>query len=226
MKQEKRYTPPAGLHSLTPLYDFLTSVTGFGKNYKRRVLHSVDLTGRETLLDVGCGTGVLLEAAKRAYPPLTAIGIDPDRRALQIARGRLDRAGLEAALHPAFGQSLPLPDASVDLCFSTLAFHHMNNEDKPKAFTEIYRVLKEEGRFILSDFYASKLQSRLRPKSTLLSEEMLAGYLDRAGFQNVQLLWRKFPFVRTIVAEKPRTKKGSEENGPLHSQSAGKEKCG
>lgn len=223
MKKEKRYTPPASLHSLTPLYDLLTFVTGFGKCYKRRVLHSVNLTGRGTLLDVGCGTGVLLEVAKTDYPGIKAIGIDPDQRALQIARGRLDRAGLEAELHQAFGQSLPLPDASVDLCFSTLAFHHINNEDKQKAFSEIYRVLKGNGQLILSDFYALKLQSRLRPKSTLLSEEMLAGYLDQAGFRNVQVLWRKFPFVRTIVAEKPRTKMGSEENGPLHSQSAGKE---
>jgi ubiquinone/menaquinone biosynthesis C-methylase UbiE len=207
MRQEKGYTPPAGLHTLTPLYDLLTSLTGFGKRYKRRVLHSVNLTGRETLLDFGCGTGVLLEVAKTDSPHIKAIGIDPDQRALQIARGRLDRAGLEAELHQAFGQSLPLPDASVDLCFSTLAFHHINNEVKQKAFSEIYRVLKEDGQLILSDFYASKLRSRLRPKSTLLSGEMLAGYLEQAGFRNVQVLWRKFPFVRTIVGEKPPAKK-------------------
>lgn len=202
MKQEERYTPPAGLHSLTPLYDLLTFVTGFGKRYKRRVLHSVHLTGRETLLDVGCGTGVLLEMAKTDYPRIKAIGIDPDQRALQIARRRLDRAGLQAELHQAFGQSLPLPDASVNLCFSTLAFHHMSNEVKPKAFLEIYRVLKEDGRLILSDFYASRLRRRLRPKSTLLSRERLAGDLEQAGFRNVRVLWRKFPFVQTIVAEK------------------------
>jgi ubiquinone/menaquinone biosynthesis C-methylase UbiE len=207
MNNEKTYLPPAGLHCLTPLYDLLTSVTGFGKRHKRRVLHSVNLTGRETLLDVGCGTGVLLEVAKTDYPGIKAIGIDPDQRALQIARRRLDRAGLEADLYQAFGQSLPLPDASVDLCFSTLAFHHMSNEVKQKAFSEIYRVLKEDGRLILSDFYASKLRSRFRPKSTILSREMLASYLEQAGFRNVQVLWRKFPFVQTIVAEKVPAKK-------------------
>lgn len=207
MKQEKRYTPPAGLHSLTPLYDLLAWMTGFGKGYKRRVLHSIDLTGRETLLDVGCGTGVLLEVAKIDSPRIKAIGIDPDQHALQIARRRLDRAGLQAELHQAFGQSLPLPDASVDLCFSTLAFHHMSNEVKPKALSEIYRVLKEDGRFILSDFYASKLRSRLRPKSTVMSGERLADYLEQAGFRNVRVLWTKFPFVQTIVAEKSPAKK-------------------
>jgi ubiquinone/menaquinone biosynthesis C-methylase UbiE len=207
VKNEKTYLPPAGLHCLTPLYDLLTFVTGFGKRYKRRVLHSVNLTGRETLLDVGCGTGVLLEVAKTDYPRIKAIGIDPDQGALQIARRRLERAGLEADLYQAFGQSLPLPDASVDLCFSALAFHHMSNEIKQKAFLEIYRVLKEDGRLILSDFYASRLRSRLRPKSTILSREMLANYLEQAGFRNVRVLWRKFPFVQTIVAEKPPAKK-------------------
>lgn len=195
-----------GAHGLTPAYDLITSVTGFGKGYKRRVLHSIHLTGHETLLDVGCGTGVLVELIKREHPGIYVIGIDPDRPALEIARKRLERAGQSAELKLAFAEALPLADQSVDAAFSTLAFHHMDSRAKEQACMELFRVLKTGGRTVISDFNRPKILGRTKAGAPVV-ETPLRGYLEQAGFHPVRLLWTKFPWIQTLVADKSSTHK-------------------
>jgi ubiquinone/menaquinone biosynthesis C-methylase UbiE len=73
-----------------------------------------------TLLDVGCGTGRLLRAAARRWPEARLIGVDPAEGMVVVAR-RLMPA---AEFHVARAESLPLPDAVVDVAVSTISFHH------------------------------------------------------------------------------------------------------
>lgn len=197
----KTYNPPLGIHWLTPAYDLITSITGFGKRYKRRVLHSISLRGDETVLDLGCGTGVLLEVIKTEYPGINAIGIDPDLRSLEMTRKRLARGGLQVELKQAFAESLPLADDSVDVAFSTLAFHHIHSEAKEKACTELFRVLKKGGRVIISDFYRPNVLGQTRV-GIRVTGETLQESLQRAGFRHVRLLWRRVPLIQTIAADK------------------------
>src|SRR5208283_1534929 len=55
----------------------------------------------------------------------------------------------EAEFHVAMAEALPLPNASVDLAFSTLSFHHWANQ--AKGINEIARVLRPQGMFLLAD---------------------------------------------------------------------------
>jgi ubiquinone/menaquinone biosynthesis C-methylase UbiE len=48
-------------------------------------------------------------------------------------------------------ESLPLPNASVDLAFSTMSYHHW--VDQVAGVREIARVLRPEGRFFLADLW-------------------------------------------------------------------------
>ena len=43
-----------------------------------------------SVLDLGCGTGTLLTAARAAGHPGRLVGVDPDRAALDVARWRSD----------------------------------------------------------------------------------------------------------------------------------------
>lgn len=74
----------------------------------------------DRVLDVGCGTGGLVEAAARRGA--AAVGVDVALRWLVVARRRLDEAGLTARLVAADGAVLPFPSASFDLttCIETL----------------------------------------------------------------------------------------------------------
>lgn len=98
------------------------------------------------VLDVGCGTGRLLRAAGMRWPEAQLIGVDPAQGMVDAAQ-RLTPA---ATFRRGLAESLPLPDASVDLAVSTLSSHHWR--DPGKGVGEIARVLRPGGHFILADF--------------------------------------------------------------------------
>src|SRR5271165_595488 len=78
------------------------------------------------VLDVGCGTGRLLRAAGMRWPEAELIGVDPAQGMVDEAR-RLTPA---ATFRRGLAESLPLPDASVDLAVSTLSSHHWRDPGK------------------------------------------------------------------------------------------------
>ncbi|RJQ28537.1 class I SAM-dependent methyltransferase [Candidatus Parcubacteria bacterium] len=190
----EKFVPALAFEFLTPLYDFFSSLVGYGKRLHRRVLDIAALSGRERILDVGSGTASLLIEVKKRFPMVIASGIDPDEQILDIAKKKLARLGIQATLAHGFARKLPFRDASFDVAISTLVFHHLSADEKRRALDEIYRVLVKNGRFVLADF--GKPQSfvsyvLLRILSIFDGQENmrsnLAGklpvFLKEAGFQ-------------------------------------------
>ncbi len=208
-KPNYKYIPPITWPVLTPLYDFACTISGLGSGFKARVLNSVQLRDGMTVADIGCGTGVFLKVAKQKYPNVRFIGLDPDKQALAIAERRLAESRLSVELKEAFSESLPLPDQSVDVCFSTLAFHHMPNNIKRDAMKEIYRVLKDGGKVIIGDFGATE---SLLLRKILFFEKLeyidgnfkglIPQYLKEANFKNIKVVNHHFPGIDIVVAKK------------------------
>lgn len=155
----KKFTPPLAYDLLTPLYDRVINLLAYGNAFKRMALELSEIVDGERVLDVGCGSGTLLIEAKTRYPNSDFVGIDPNKKILQRAEKKLEQAGVKAKLVQGFAQELPLPSASFDLAISTLTFHHLSSPVKIEATKEIYRILKEKGRFLLADLG--------KPESTL-----------------------------------------------------------
>ncbi len=208
-KPKYKYLPPLSWSVLTPLYDFGCTITGLGKRFKTKVLSAVLLRDSMVVADIGCGTGVFLKIAKQKYPRVQFVGLDPDKQALAIAERRFTKAGLSVELREAFAESLPLESQSVDVCFSTLAFHHMPDEVKYKAIQEMYRVLKPAGMAIIADFGETK--SKLFRKMLFFERlEYLEGnfkglipqYFKKVGFKTPEVVGAHFPWIMIIRAQK------------------------
>ena len=99
----------------------------------------------ESLLDVGCGTGFLMELLIKQRPAHYC-GADLSDEMIRVAKEkRID--GAEFVVSSA--DKLPYPDETFDIVTCSKSFHHYLYPEK--AMLEAKRVLKPGGLYILSD---------------------------------------------------------------------------
>jgi len=91
------------------------------------------------ILDLGCGTGRFSEDLRARFDA-DVIGIDPSKKMLEQARSKPSDARIR--YEPGRGESIPLPDNSVDLIFMSMMFHHFDNP--MLAARECRRVLRDD----------------------------------------------------------------------------------
>jgi SAM-dependent methyltransferase len=91
------------------------------------------------ILDLGCGTGRYSGALAQHFDA-SVVAIDPS--AQMLAQARRKGASRVRYLHGS-GESLPLPDASVDMAFMSMVFHHFASPDR--VAEECRRVLRTGG---------------------------------------------------------------------------------
>lgn len=114
---------------------------------------SIDATLRrlpepgKRVLDLGCGTGSLLQVLRCNWPQSELIGLDLSFEMLQVAGRKL---GADAALCQGSAQQLPWRSNVFDLVISTSAFHYFRNPERVLA--EVKRVLRPGGHAVITDW--------------------------------------------------------------------------
>ena len=103
------------------------------------------------ILDVGCGTGRLLALARDRFPDARLVGVDAATEMVRQAKASNQNGSIQ--FQQAMAEELPFPEASFDLVFSTMTFHHWS--DQSKGVAEIARVLTPRGRWLLAEFVAT-----------------------------------------------------------------------
>lgn len=105
----------------------------------------------ESILDIGCGSGVdTIFAAKMTGPTGKVIGIDLMPEMLQRAKENLRFANLDNVTYrETSAEKLSFPDMTFDVVISNGVFNLV--PDKTKALSEVFRVLKPEGRMMIAD---------------------------------------------------------------------------
>jgi ubiquinone/menaquinone biosynthesis C-methylase UbiE len=116
---------------------------GHGRDYKRRLLDTLDPRPGQVALDLGCGPGTDLAALADAVGDgghVLGVDNDPEMVALAAERTR-DRPTIEVRVGDA--HALPVPDGSVDRARADRVLQHL--EDPLQALAELRRVLRAGG---------------------------------------------------------------------------------
>ena len=99
------------------------------------------------VLDVGCGTGAVIELLHEKYPDARCTGLDLTPAMIEAAAAK-GLACCEFLVGDA--EDLPFAEASFDAVLSSNSFHHYPH---PEAFfAGTLRVLRPGGRLILRDY--------------------------------------------------------------------------
>jgi len=137
------------------------------------------------VVDLGCGTGATAELLAPWVGRLVAI--DASAEMLSAARQRL-RGHTSVEFHQASLESLPLPDASVDLALMVLVLHHL--AAPVRALSEAARVLVPGGQLLVIDMRPHEREEyRQRMGHVWLgfSEAHLDRLLQQAGLGHVRI---------------------------------------
>lgn len=213
-------------------YDGLNRVISFGIDVKwrKKVVEIIAKTKANRVLDIATGTGDLaINLAKTDAKEIIGLDISPGM--LEVGRKKITDKNLDNKITMTLGDSenLPFEDNSFDAV--TVAFGVRNFEDLEKGLSEIYRVLKPSGTFVILEtsvpikapfkqgykFYTKyilptigKLFSKDRVAYAYLSEsasvfpygEALNNILRQIGFNNVKDLPQTFGVATIYKATK------------------------
>jgi len=189
-------------------YDAAAFILTLGreKRMRRETVERAGVSDGQSVLDVGCGTGSLTLAAKKAAGPTGDVhGIDPAPEMIDVSRKKAARARAGIDFRIGVIEELPFPDASFDVVLSSLMLHHLPDDLKRKGFAEIVRVLKPGGRFFAVDMATSShgffgrgiARHFIHQHQADLS--ILAPLLAESGFRNVETGQMKMRFLSYVT---------------------------
>jgi ubiquinone/menaquinone biosynthesis C-methylase UbiE len=215
--EAQTFLPAASYRLLTPCYDLGSALFGAGRGFKRRVVEAAGIVDGDRVLDVACGTGMLLVIVKERYPGCRVTGMDIDPGILALARKRIGGSGVTAELVCASAAQTGLAASSFDLVASTLAFHHLPLRTKESAVHEVVRVLRPGGTFFLVDLVPRwrgrnkatvEEAGSLRKAFVTNTAETLRGLMSAAGMavseERPPRAWALAPWLYAVRGRKPR----------------------
>lgn len=132
-----------------PRWDSIRSLHAPDESVERAILEALGSRPFQSMLDLGTGTGRVLEILGPLYR--RGVGIDQSREMLSVARANLDRAGVaHAQVRQADLFSAPVERNSFDLVTMHQVLHYL--DDPALAVREAAKFLRPNGRLLIVDF--------------------------------------------------------------------------
>ncbi len=160
----------------------------------------------EVCVDLGSGRGTdLIRLAEAVGETGHVHGLDISDGMLAKASRTVEKLGLSRriSLHKSDLQTIPLKCSSVDLLISNCTINHAKN--KARVWKEIHRVLKDGGRFVVSDIYSITEVPEQYSNDPAAVAECWAGSVTRdsylrqlsdAGFAQIDIVEKSAPYAK------------------------------
>lgn len=153
-----------------------------------------DHTDSLHILDIGCGTGKQLTANHNDFPGMSMTGLDLFHGMLEQARRRCkDIRWIQGD-----STAPPLGDSSFDYITNQFSYHHVR--DKNRMMTSIFRILKPNGRFVITNLdpwsmpewivYRFFPSAKQRDLLDFLPVEELTTLMEQTGFCDIRVSYQ------------------------------------
>ena len=104
------------------------------------------------LLDLGCGTGLELEAYEVINPQANVTAIDLSKGMLAALQKKFPKKEMTLICGSYF--DIPFGEEIFDAALSVESLHHFTKEEKRPLYQKLCKSLKKGGYFILTDYFA------------------------------------------------------------------------
>lgn len=217
-------------NSISIKYDLVNSIISFGMDnkWRKKAINIAKIKENNKCLDLCCGTGKISKLIK--YPNIELYGIDISENMISIAKKEIKNA----TFFLGDATKLPFNNEYFDVVITGWGLRNINNLEK--AIDEIYRVLKNGGRFVSLDmgkpkniiiknlfwFYMKHIVPIIgklftnnydsykyfyESSKNFLSPEELINIFVEKGFSNPQIYNLSFGAVSIIYLEKKHPQK-------------------
>jgi len=162
----------------------------------------------EVCIDLGSGRGTdVLRLAEEVGPTGFSYGVDVTTEMIRKAEKTATKMGIDNAkfIHADL-EKIPLEDDLADLIISNCTLNHVNQKDQ--VWSEIYRLIKPGGRFVISDIYSTTPvpdEYRNDPEAVAecwagaVTREQYMQNIEQAGFKSVEILEESTPYDKGKV---------------------------
>lgn len=173
------------------------------------ILPLVDADGTDwtgTVLELGGGAGAIADRLLRDHDEIDRlILVDVDPAMVASATDRLARHGERAEVILGDGETIPVPDASVDVVCAWLMLHHVI--EWKRMLAQAFDALKPGGRMVGYDLSRALLGDVLhgvtRSDHQLIDPDEMREELERIGFADVDVQSKALGQLMTFSAVRP-----------------------
>ena len=128
------------------------------------------------ILDLGCGTGLELEAYYLLCPSAKVTGIDLSQGMLSALDQKFADKDITLIVGSYF--DVPLGKNVFDAAVSVESLHHFTKEEKIPLYAKLHAALKEKGYFILTDYFSLSDEEEKMHRQSLIALKAEQGICD------------------------------------------------